>query len=69
MFQEPTNAYDFDILYKQKLPLLQMETVTQDDLASMIEQARVKLITMKGSAESVMLANINLVKMTWQILA
>ena len=49
---------------KQKLPLLQIQPLTQDDLRVMIDHARGKVSTMKGSAESVMLANINHVKMT-----
>ena len=68
MSQHSSEAYDFDIVRKQKLPLLQIQPLTQDDLRAMIGQAREKLTTMKGSAESVMLANINLVKMTWQYL-
>jgi len=68
MSQHSSEAYDFDIVRKQKLPLLQIQPLTQDDLRAMTGQAREKLITMKGSAESVMLANINLVKMTWQYL-
>ena len=60
MSQGSTDSYDFNIIRKQKLPLLQMEPVTQDDLTIMIEQARVK-----DGAESVTLANINLVKMTY----
>ena len=68
MSHDSSEAYDFDIVRKQKLPLLQIQPLTQDDLRIMIDQAREKLTTMKGSAESVMLVNINLVKMTWQYL-